>query len=175
MKVYILKHGISFSMMVLAQQAKNGMDNCRTPGRDSLSQTMNTPNRVSKRDRRLRRWVSFSDAVSGGVSMETEVKKWIINVLGSRAVGLMEEGGEMHGSRGRSGKGLARSLSEGLKDGKVLVRLAHAVGGKRTAGMAKVCISPLILGAITKATCCYCLPPPTDWLSEVEGYNGINS
>lgn len=128
-------------MTILAQQTKTGMDNCRTPGRGSLAQTTNTPRGGSKRDRRLRRWVSFSDAVGGGVSMEIEARNWIINVLGSRAVGLMGDEGEVYGTRGGSGKGLAKSLSESLKDGKVLVRLAHAVGGKRTAGMAKVRIS----------------------------------
>jgi len=62
-------------------------------------------------------------------------------VLGSRALGLLDRrGGSEDGGSGGSDEGLVggRGLAEELKDGRLLVRLAHAVGGSRTAGMLEV-------------------------------------
>lgn len=61
------------------------------------------------------------------------MRNWINAVLGPRALALVD-GGEGGGVVG---------LAEGLKDGRVLVRLAHAVGGVRTAGMGEVRIAAL--------------------------------
>ena len=102
------------------------------PGRRSQAPS---PGRVSNRGRRLRRWVSLSDDATS-FSSEAAARKWIIDILGSRAIGLVGEGG---GKGDRSGNMM--SLSEALKDGRVLVRLAHAVGGRKTIGMAKVRMS----------------------------------
>lgn len=57
-------------------------------------------------------------------------------VLGPRALGLLGRGGGEHGDDGGGSGNLG--LAEELKDGRLLVRLAHAVGGARTAGMAEV-------------------------------------
>ncbi len=60
-------------------------------------------------------------------------------VLGPRALGLLDrkDGGE--GEGGDEGLVWGRGcLAEELKDGRLLLRLAHAVGGARTAGMAEV-------------------------------------
>lgn len=54
----------------------------------------------------------------------------MLAVLGPRALTLID------GREG--GGGEAVGLAEALKDGRVLVRLAHAVGGVRTSGMAEV-------------------------------------
>lgn len=79
----------------------------------------------------VRRWVSLRKLGNGlgpGVPSEELVESWIVLVLGSRALGLLDE----------AESGGAKSLAESLRDGRVLVRLAHAVGGKRTKGMAGV-------------------------------------
>lgn len=58
-------------------------------------------------------------------------------VLGPRALGLLDRRDE--GEGGDEGLAGGRGLAEELKDGRLLVRLAHAVGGARTAGMPEVC------------------------------------
>lgn len=68
------------------------------------------------------------------------MKKWMRAVLGPRALGLLQ-GGDGEQSEDGDGDGSGNgdvSLAEELKDGRLLVRLAHAVGGARTAGMAEV-------------------------------------
>lgn len=66
------------------------------------------------------------------VSGEEAVKAWIVAVLGARSLGFVE-------SEGADGGGVR--LAEGLRDGRVLVRLAHALDRKRTRGFAEVRIS----------------------------------
>lgn len=72
-------------------------------------------------------------------------------VLGPWALGLVEEedddddyghGGGGYGNGNRNGGRMVggRGLAEELKDGRLLVRLARAVGGARTVGMAEVCV-----------------------------------
>lgn len=73
--------------------------------------------------RRFRRWVAGRMSGGGAVPTEDLVRRWVLVVLGPRAMLLAE--GEV-------------PLGEGLKDGRVLVRLVRAVGGARAAGMAKV-------------------------------------
>ncbi|CAN0371958.1 unnamed protein product, partial [Ectocarpus sp. 8 AP-2014] len=87
--------------------------------------------------KRLRRWVHGKRYTNeaDGIPSEEMVKKWVRAVLGPRALGLVEEDGD-DGDDGPVGSG-GRGLGEELKDGRLLVRLAHAVGGARAAGCAE--------------------------------------
>ncbi|CAB1115626.1 unnamed protein product [Ectocarpus sp. CCAP 1310/34] len=86
---------------------------------------------------RLRRWVHGKRHTSeaDGIPSEQLVEKWIRAVLGPRALGLVEEKRD-YDDDGPVGSG-GRGLGEELKDGRLLVRLAHAVGGARAASCAE--------------------------------------
>lgn len=82
-----------------------------------------------------------------GTLSEEAVEKWIRLVLGPRALGLLREGVKDSDDSDKKGSNLA----EHLKDGRLLVRLAHTLGGARTSGMAQVCV----VRVCQESTCCF--------------------
>lgn len=82
-----------------------------------------------------------------GTPSEELVERWIRVVLGPRALGLFEDeeddddyDDDDNSNNGRGSMVGRRGLAEELKDGRLLVRLARAVGGARSAVMAEVCV-----------------------------------
>lgn len=104
---------------VLSRMSSSQSDNARYKDRYSSDRASGGGG-----GRRFRRWVAGRMSSGGGaVPTEDLVRRWMLVVLGPRAMLLTE--GEV-------------PLAEGLKDGRVLVRLVRAVGGARALGMAMV-------------------------------------